>query len=123
MPPRLIHLQPAAPPKPAPGRACNGCGVCCSVEPCPLGIVLTGRRVGACSALQWDPGRARYLCGALEEPRRWLRWTTWLPMALARRLVGRWIGASRGCDSDVEAAPASPAPGPAQGRRRPGFPG
>lgn len=122
MEPRVIHLEPAAPIKPAPGRACNGCGVCCAAEPCPLGIVLTGRRVGSCAALQWDPQRSRYLCGALEAPRRWLRWTAWLPPRVARRLVARWIGAARGCDSDLEAAPAASDP---QDRRapRPGFPG
>jgi hypothetical protein len=47
---RIIYLQPAAPPKPAMGAACNGCGLCCLAEPCPLGIWVSRRRTGACKA-------------------------------------------------------------------------
>lgn len=100
--PRVILLQPAAPPKPAVGAACNGCGVCCAAEPCPLGVWITRRRHGRCAALQWDADGARYLCGAAAAPRRYL---PWLPEALARRLVLRWIASARGCDADYEVAP------------------
>jgi hypothetical protein len=97
----VILLQPLAPPKPAEGAACNGCGVCCAVEPCPLGMVLSRRRSGACTALTWDAAQVRYLCGALAEPRRWL---PWLPARWAQALVRRWIASSRGCDAGLEAA-------------------
>jgi hypothetical protein len=99
---RVILLQPEAPAKPAPGQACNGCGVCCTAEPCPLGQWLSRRRHGACTALVWHAGTARYRCSALAEPQRWLRW---LPAPLARSLARRWIAAGRGCDSDYEASP------------------
>ncbi|MEK9802796.1 MAG: hypothetical protein VW475_05250, partial [Curvibacter sp.] len=68
MPQQIIHIQPAAPSKPAQGQPCNGCGVCCLVEPCPLGQLLSRRRRGACSALRWEEGAALYRCGALTAP-------------------------------------------------------
>ena len=98
---RVILLQPEAPPKPASGQPCNGCGVCCAAEPCPLGMWISRRRHGACAALLWNDAEQRYHCGAVAEPQRFLGW---LPPALARRLALRWIAASRGCDSDLEAA-------------------
>jgi len=99
---RVILIQPLAPPKPAGGQPCNGCGVCCASEPCPLGIVVSRRLRGACAALSWDELAARYRCGVLEEPGRWL---PLLPAAWARRLAWRWIAAGQGCDSHVEVGP------------------
>ena len=94
---QVIHLHAAAPPKPASGAPCNGCGVCCAAEPCPLGVLLSRRLRGACRALAWDAERSRYVCGALAHPERHLRW---LPAAWAKRLVRRWIAAGDGCDAD-----------------------
>ncbi len=94
---QVIHLHLAAPAKPALGDACNGCGVCCLAEPCPLGQLLSGRR-GPCGALRWDATQARYQCGVVADPQG-----IWpgLPTA-AVPLALRWIGAARGCDSDAE---------------------
>ncbi|MFZ3128031.1 MAG: hypothetical protein WA136_08450, partial [Rhodoferax sp.] len=80
---QIIHIHRQAPAKPAEGAACNGCGVCCLSEPCPLGMVLSGRRTGACRALRWDGSLAQYRCGAVLAPR----------MALAHALppVLRWL--------------------------------
>jgi Fe-S-cluster-containing hydrogenase component 2 len=97
---RVILLRAAAPPKPVPGAACNGCGLCCVAQPCPLGMLVSRRRQGRCRALQWQAGEARYACGVLVRPGRWL---PWLPATLARRLVARWIAAARGCDSTLVA--------------------
>jgi len=90
---QVIRIHPDAPAKPRSGAACNGCGVCCLAEPCPLGIVVSRRTRGACAALQWDG--LRYRCGLVESagPR------------LARALR-RWIGAGRGCDSSAVVADA-----------------
>ena len=101
MPPRVILIHPAAPAKPALGAACNGCGVCCVAEPCPLGMLLSRRRSGRCAALLWNGLEARHGCGAVVQPARWLRWLRWLPRHWTQRLVLRWIGAARGCDSDL----------------------
>jgi len=106
----VILLHPAAPAKPAPGAACNGCGVCCAWQPCPLGVLATGRRHGACAALRWDAAGSLYRCGVLTAPRAvWPR----LPAVLAaplQRLARRWIAAGAGCDCWADAAPAEPAP-------------
>jgi hypothetical protein len=96
----VILLHPDAPPKPAPGDACNGCGVCCAAAPCPVGQILSRRRSGACVALQWadgDDGGKRYRCGVVDDPRSHL---PWLPQRWGRRLALRWIAAAQGCDSD-----------------------
>jgi hypothetical protein len=100
-PPRIILLHPLAPPKPAEGARCNGCGVCCAAEPCPLGILLSRRRRGACVALDWDSGQQRYVCGALAQPGHWL---PWLPATWSQALVRRWIAAAQGCDAGLETA-------------------
>lgn len=104
-------MESAAPPKPLEGQACNGCGVCCLTEPCPLGVVLTGRRTGACDALRWDADQHIYRCGAMSEAQAVLSHR--LPNVLQRivplvawglpRLASRWISAGRGCDCSLEA--------------------
>ena len=99
---QVLHIHPAAPAKPAVGAPCNGCGVCCLSAPCPLGILLSGRRTGACAALHWDGNQSRYLCGAISRPAtvlgpRW-RWAApWLG-----RWARRWIAAGVGCDSTLQ---------------------
>lgn len=102
---RVVMIHPEAPTKPAHGAPCNGCGVCCLSEPCPLGMVLSGRRRGACAALRWNDVQGRYQCGALSEPASVLRpgWRWTAP--LLRRLAPRWIAAGVGCDAHLEATP------------------
>lgn len=101
MPHQVIHIHPAAPIQPAEGAPCNGCGVCCLAEPCPLGRVLSRKRHGTCDALRWDPAQAQYRCGAISDaegvlgPR--LHWAA----PLLRRLARRWIAAGIGCDASL----------------------
>lgn len=106
----VILIHPDAASKPAPGAPCNGCGVCCLLEPCPLGVLLSSRRHGACVAVRWHVEARQYRCGALSEPvdvlqhtlhRSLLRLAPWLAPGLAR-LAKRWIAVGRGCDSTVE---------------------
>jgi hypothetical protein len=98
----VIHIHPEAPPKPALGAPCNGCGVCCLVEPCPLGQVISRKRSGACDALRWSEGDGIYRCGALTDAEAVLgaRWRWAAP--LLRRLAKRWIAAGVGCDASME---------------------
>jgi hypothetical protein len=84
-----VILHALAPEKPMLGAQCNGCGVCCSIAPCPLSHVLLKHRTGACPALTWQEGG--YACGLVVAPTRVARW-------LPRRFVLRWIAAGKGCD-------------------------
>ena len=98
---QVIRLHPAAPPKPAETAPCNGCGVCCAAEPCPIGALVSGRRTGACAALLWNSDESRYRCGLVGAPQVVL---PRLPDALApllSRLAKRWISAASGCDSTL----------------------
>lgn len=88
-----IVLHAAAPDKPAVGAPCNGCGICCAMEPCPLSLLLLRRRQGACPALAWRDGR--YVCGLATDPQGIARW-------LPRAWLLRWIAAGKGCDCDAE---------------------
>ncbi len=101
---RVLWIEPDAPPKPASGAPCNGCGVCCLLEPCPLGMLLSRRRRGACAAVRWGASERRYHCGALAEPGAVFGWGDGTLgrglSALLRPVVARWIGAGRGCDCD-----------------------
>ncbi len=101
--PRVVWLRAEAPRKPETGAPCNGCGVCCAVEPCPLGALVSGRRRGRCRALRWQPGTARYACGVLLEPARWLPPLRLLPPGWGHRLTRRWIAAGAGCDAPLAA--------------------
>ena len=115
---QVIHIHPQAPAKPAEGAHCNGCGVCCLMQPCPLGIVLSGTRTGACAALRWQDSTSRYTCGALVSPyavvqsrlAKGLGWLAQPISAVLPRLAHRWIAADIGCDSTLQ--PLTPAPSP-----------
>lgn len=109
---QTIRIHPQATAKPPVGAACNGCGVCCLAEPCPLGMALSGRRAGACRALRWDDSLVMYRCGAVVDARWALRQALphalqWLERPLApvlQALAARWIAAGSGCDSSLEVA-------------------
>jgi hypothetical protein len=88
---RIIHLHVEAPPKPAFGATCNGCGVCCAAEPCPVGMVLSLKRSGACRMLRWSDKETRYFCGALQAA-----------PAILKPVLHRWISAGSGCDCFLE---------------------
>ena len=95
--------------KPPPGEACNGCGVCCLAEPCPVGVVISGRLTGPCRALRWDAMLQLYRCGVLGAAAgaTHARRSAWLARARAT-IVGRWIAAGEGCDCSLEVASALP---------------
>lgn len=110
----FIAIHPAAPPKPAEGIACNGCGVCCLMEPCPVGMLVSRKRRGACDALLWSDAQSRYLCGMVVAPHEHgPRWLMSRPAVarLASRWARRFIAAGIGCDSDavLDEAMESPA--------------
>jgi hypothetical protein len=105
-----LKIHPAAPPKPAEGAPCNGCGVCCLAEPCPMGALLTLRTSGPCQWLQWHADSRTYRCGVLASTdpktlpahagglKRW--WRSRLHAA-----ARRWIAAGIGCDCSMDDPP------------------
>ncbi|MBX3623162.1 MAG: hypothetical protein KF720_00015 [Rubrivivax sp.] len=94
-----IHIHREAAPKPAVGEPCNGCGVCCTAEPCPVGMLVSRSRHGACKALTWNEHERRYACGMVVAPQRFgvPRWLA----GVTARAVRRLIAAGRGCDCDL----------------------
>ena len=98
--PQIIYIHPDAPAKPPVGDACNGCGVCCLAEPCPIGMLVSRKRHGACTALAWDDAQRRYRCGMMNAGAHWPRWAG----ALVQRWVRRVIAAGVGCDADLRAS-------------------
>ena len=98
-----LHSRAAA--KPPLGAACNGCGACCALEPCPVARLFLLRWRGPCPALLWRDEAARYDCGMVRSPGRFL---PWLPASLrgpASRFFARRIAVASGCDADLEVAP------------------
>ena len=82
------------------------------MEPCPLGVLLSGRRSGACSALRWQPASLQYRCGAITSAHEVLcarlpkvtHGTVLHCAALLARLARRWVAAGAGCDCDAPCA-------------------
>ncbi|PHV12836.1 hypothetical protein CSQ89_03780 [Chitinimonas sp. BJB300] len=99
---QTIYLHLSAPGKPVWGQPCNGCGVCCAAEPCPVARRVFGVQSGACPALAWQPDQSRYGCDLLLRPGRYSRW---LPVNWQRWWWYRQIAAGCGCDSDAELSP------------------
>lgn len=98
----VAWLHPEAPPKPAEGAQCNGCGLCCLAEPCPVGMWVSRRRTGACAALRWSDAGQRYLCGVVSDPGAVAGWASPWALRWLAWLARRWIAAGAGCDADVQ---------------------
>lgn len=98
----IIELHRVLPAKPSYGAVCNGCGLCCLTETCPVARAWLWQWKGACKALEWNDDLQRYFCGMVHSPSRYLRW---LPRGLAhwmRPVFARWISVESGCDADYE---------------------
>ena len=100
---QTIQIHPDAASKPPQGEPCNGCGVCCAAEPCPVGMVISRKRHGTCKALMWNAAERRYRCGVVSEPQRYVA-PRWFGGWLARFAM-RMIAAGRGCDCDLVVEP------------------
>lgn len=99
---RQVSLHALSPAKPATGAACNGCGACCALEPCPVARLFLLQWRGGCRALLWTPADSRYSCGMVVAPARFLPWLPALLLAPASRFFARRIALGQGCDADIE---------------------
>jgi hypothetical protein len=100
---KVIHLHRAAPLKPHVGEPCNGCGVCCALETCPVARLRFMKKDGPCPALAWSDQEQRYHCGILMQPGHYCGWLPNAGEDFARRLLKRWIAAGQGCDCSASA--------------------
>ena len=98
-PDRVVWLHPEAPAKPAEGAPCNGCGLCCLAEPCPLGMLVSRRRTGRCDALRFSEAQQRYVCGMVTDPGGVTGWRHPGAVRVLSALARRWIAAGVGCDA------------------------
>lgn len=99
--------------KPAFGMPCNGCGLCCRMEVCLLGLELGNR--AACKALVAKQDGS-YSCGLVLDPYRYLpedRLRTWKSIDGLQAGAGeqalkdyhaKMLAAGRGCDSEDDDA-------------------
>lgn len=101
---QIIELHRLAPAKPALHAPCNGCGICCAAEPCPVAILFLFQRKGRCHALLWQEDQLRYVCGMVIQPARYSRL---IPKSISE-VMGKFfasrIAANIGCDSTIEIA-------------------
>ena len=100
-----IELHAAAPAKPKLGAACNGCGVCCAAEPCPVARLFLFQRQGRCRALQWQVESNRYVCGMVTAPQLHSQLVPSMLTAAAGRFFASRIAAGSGCDAAIDMAP------------------
>lgn len=99
---QTITIHRDAPTKPVPGEACNGCGICCTADPCPVARLFLWQWRGACRALIWEDSASRYHCGMLTDPARHSRVIPAACNGLAKRFFAKRIAAGAGCDSVVD---------------------
>lgn len=104
----VVWIQPQAPAKPPEGAPCNGCGLCCLVEPCPLGVLVSRRRSGPCVALRWSDSDQLYRCGMVSDPGSVVGTTRPQFVRAISALARRWIASGVGCDARLESEAVPP---------------
>lgn len=97
-----IELHPKSPDKPGFGTPCNGCGVCCAAGPCPVAVIFLFQFSGKCRALLWQDESARYVCGMVSHPDRYMRMIPEKRREAMGRFFASRIAAGSGCDSVAE---------------------
>jgi hypothetical protein len=86
--------------KPRRGMPCNGCGHCCTVQPCKLAVEFLSCTSGPCVALEHEEGRT--YCGLVRRPAYYM-FKEDVPTdqtAQVSVLFASALGLGAGCDSD-----------------------
>jgi hypothetical protein len=96
-----IRIYRNAPVKPQLGDPCNGCGICCLAEPCPISQLLFLKKSGQCPAVVWQHQNSRYECGMIITPSQHHRLIPFWADQLLIIIFKRWIAAGKGCDSSA----------------------
>lgn len=99
--PYQIEIHVAAPDKPLFGQRCNGCGVCCLFEPCPVASMFLWQYRGRCQALHWHDISQQYRCGLVSHPDKHLFYVPLRWRAVFGRFFKRRIAADTSCDFDA----------------------
>ena len=99
---QTIEVHHLAPSKPSQGLRCNGCGVCCAAEPCPVAFVFLFQFRGACRALVWQDETQNYVCGMVVAPDRYVRLIPERFREHAGKFFASRIAAGAGCDFPAE---------------------
>ena len=85
--------------KPAYGQPCNGCGLCCIAQQCPLSLAIFGKR-GVCPALERGEGKT-LTCGLVRSTGDYVAdLPAWGGAALSEAF-GLLLGAGVGCDGTM----------------------
>lgn len=63
---QVMNSMPLSQRKPQFGQPCNGCGYCCTVEPCDLASEYLDCHTGPCVALESTDGKSG--CGLVRNP-------------------------------------------------------
>ena len=99
---QTITIHALAPEKPPIDQPCNGCGICCALEPCPVSLALLWPHQQPCRALTWDDATRRYLCGMVVAPAQHLKLIPDFANGVASKLFKRWIAANQSCDAEID---------------------
>lgn len=86
--------------KPKLGEKCNGCGICCTLQPCLIAQTLLDCVIGPCVALERDENRT--YCGLLRRPEHYLFGKD-ISLEDSGKLsceLAFMLGVGQGCDSD-----------------------
>jgi hypothetical protein len=85
--------------KPSIGSPCNGCGMCCAMEPCGLAreFIPDHPAEGPCLALEHEAGR--FLCGMIRRPGHYMQLPDWADAHMGG-IFADALGAGKGFDAD-----------------------
>lgn len=92
-----MHGIAKGPPrKPSEGAPCNGCGLCCALQLCPIAIEFIEAAEAPCPAMEYAGGR--FWCGLARYPSRYFG-TPASSDRLIRPMVQAELSIGEGCDA------------------------